>query len=152
MSGTAKGVSASSTGPLPSELLSAVAGLLQLLHHERQAGGTEHLGAMPEDDHMMPTKAEVLVPVGALHPDRAFAQEPALEFAARDHDLPRPSAYRGWLYRPWRRSRPRGAVGAAAPPGTGGTLVRGHQPPRSRPRARHAPPLDPPERAQSHDR
>src|SRR6266567_6907650 len=31
----------------------------------------------------------------ALHPGRAFAQEPALEFAARDHDLPRPSAYRG---------------------------------------------------------
>src|SRR6266567_1521819 len=58
----------------------------------------------------------------ALHPGRAFAQEPALEFAARDHNLPRPSAYRGWFYRPWRRSRPRGAVGAAAPPGTGGTL------------------------------
>jgi hypothetical protein len=43
---------------------------------------------MSKDNNVMPPKAEVLVPIGALHLDRALAQEPALEFSAGHHGAP----------------------------------------------------------------
>src|SRR4030095_13740025 len=72
-------------GPLASELLPVVPCLLQLLHHERQAGGAERLGAVAEDHHVMASKVEVLVPVGALHLDGTLAQQPSLELPPCDH-------------------------------------------------------------------
>jgi hypothetical protein len=40
---------------------------------------------MAEHHHVMTSKIEVLVPVGALHPDGALAQQPSLELPACDH-------------------------------------------------------------------
>ena len=40
---------------------------------------------MSEHHDVMPSQVEVLVPVGALHPDGSLAQEPGFEFPARDH-------------------------------------------------------------------
>jgi hypothetical protein len=41
-----------------------------------------------EDHDVMAAEGEVLVPVGALHADGALAQQPSLEFSARDHVPP----------------------------------------------------------------
>jgi hypothetical protein len=63
-------------------------GSLELLHHQGAAGGAERLGTMSKDHNVMPPKAEMPVPIGALHFDRALAQEPALEFPAGHHVAP----------------------------------------------------------------
>src|ERR1700730_15806059 len=73
---------------LQSEALSPIPGSLQLLHHQGEAGGAEGLGTMSKDHNVMPPKAEMPVPIGALHFDRALAQEPALEFPASHHVAP----------------------------------------------------------------
>jgi hypothetical protein len=45
---------------------------------------------MSEDDDVMASKVEVLVPVGTLHLDGPLAQQPALELSACDH-VPSPA-------------------------------------------------------------
>ncbi len=40
---------------------------------------------MAEDHYVMTSKVEVLVPVGALQPDGALAQQPSFELPACDH-------------------------------------------------------------------
>jgi hypothetical protein len=56
-----------------------------------------------EDHDVMASQGEVLVPVGALHPDGALAEQPALELSARDHvpppasRIPRARAWTGLI-------------------------------------------------------
>src|SRR6185295_6565389 len=57
-----------SAAPLSPELLAAIARLLELLHHERHAGGAQRLGAVAEHHHVVAPQGEVLVAVRALHP------------------------------------------------------------------------------------
>ena len=77
--------SSAPAAPLPAQLLAGVAGLLELLHHERHAGGAEGLGAVTEHHDVMAPQREVLVAVRPLHPGGTLAQEPALELSAGDH-------------------------------------------------------------------